>query len=159
MFREGFEGHLRPRDIPPQHLTRKLGIGNLSLLTLWVWDPIYSVEKMSLLCFSFLIWLMFTHHVFQNSSEDSSDRTKQNRYLFVFLGILELRQESFRILNPLPEGWEVTEPITLELSCHCSQIWLQSECLLTTGSSSLKCLGQSSRELSQSQSLSMHVLM
>lgn len=53
----------------------------------------------------------------------SWDRTKQNRTLFIFLGIVELRrQESFRILNPLPGDWEVTEPITLELSCHCPQI-------------------------------------
>ena len=53
----------------------------------------------------------------------SWDRTKQNRALFVPLGISELRyQESFRIWNPLPGGREVTEPITVELSCHCSQM-------------------------------------
>ena len=53
----------------------------------------------------------------------SWNMTKPNRAFLVSLGILEPRhQESFRILNPLPGGWEVTEPITVELSCHCSQI-------------------------------------
>lgn len=47
----------------------------------------------------------------------SWDSTKQHRALVVILGILELRpQESFRILNPLPGGWEVTKPITVKLS-------------------------------------------
>lgn len=97
-------------------------------------------EKASVVCFLFLIWLMFTCYILQNTSKQmalssqcnrnrkfmsilGTGPSKIERALFVFLGIFGTEATGvIQTLKPLPGGWEVTEPITVELSCHCSQI-------------------------------------
>lgn len=128
-----------------------------------------TIEKASVLWFLLPMWLIFTCHTFSKHLRSSDivlqvhwdrkfmeqDQAKSSPFCFSRnFCRLDYRSHS----ESFPEGWEVTEPITVELSCHCSQIIATVWLPISKWFLELKCLCQSGTELFQSQSLSVHML-